>query len=285
MASLFEDLLGFGGAEDAYKAQSQAYLKYAQEGERRSDRLLDKMYKSYDRVADQGYSAYDKSADRFNQGVREATEQYEPYADTSAYEKRQALSGALGQEAQEAAYSDYRESPGVAWLRERGMAGINRNAAATGGLGSGNRYKALSEFNQGLALQDFQNYWNRLGELSNTSFSAAQNLGNLKYSAGLAGSDLEERRGQFATGIERERGALERDQIATGDQRYLDAVIGTGEAKANKEIAEGNQWSRIGGAGLAAVGAGFGESGPFNWRAAGTSFLGSPLMRPREDKD
>lgn len=93
-----------------------------------------------------------------------------------SFQMQQALSGAQGAEAQQAAYNQFVESPGVAFLRERGMRGIEQNAAASGNLFSGNTMKALSEFNQGLALQDFNNYYNRLGSLTGTSLNAAQAL-------------------------------------------------------------------------------------------------------------
>lgn len=90
-----------------------------------------------------------------------------------SFQMQQALSGAKGPEAQQAAYDQYVESPGVAFLRERGMRGVEQNAAAAGNLYSGNTLKALSQFNQGLALQDFNNYYNRLGSLTGVSSQAA----------------------------------------------------------------------------------------------------------------
>lgn len=96
-----------------------------------------------------------------------------------SFQMQQALSGALGADAQKEAYANYVESPGVSFLRERGMRGIEQNAAAGGSLYSGNTLKALSEFNQGLALQDFNNYYNRLGSLTGVSLNAAQALGGV----------------------------------------------------------------------------------------------------------
>jgi len=93
-----------------------------------------------------------------------------------AFKQQQALSGALGRDAQQTAYDAYAESPGVAFLRERGLRGIDRGAAAPGGndLFSGNVDKARIDYSQGLALQDFSNYWNRLGSVTGTGLAATQ---------------------------------------------------------------------------------------------------------------
>lgn len=93
-----------------------------------------------------------------------------------AFQRQQALSGALGPEAQREAFQQFEESPGVSFLREQGQRGIERQLSATGGLGGASRLKAISEFNQGLALQDFQNQFNRLGALTGVGLGAAQAL-------------------------------------------------------------------------------------------------------------
>jgi len=118
---------------------------------------------------------------------RAAQLQYQQFQDTKdvlnpfvegasgAYQLQQAQSGALGPEAQAAAFKGYKESPGVAWQREQGMRGLNQNLAATG-VGGGGRLKAISDYNQGLAMQDFSNQFNRLGATTGVGLNAAQAL-------------------------------------------------------------------------------------------------------------
>ncbi len=223
------------------------WKRYSQETDRQGDQQLERLWNSYDKIADEGYQAYDKSYDALNKGYNDAKSEFEPYAGTEAHELREALSGAMGPEAQEEAYANYRESPGVAWLRERGMSGVNRDAAATGSSSSGNRLKALSEFNQGLALQDFGSYWSRLGEMSGTSFDAARNIAALNEGQGLHNSSLEERRGAFGTQLGAERYGQDAAIRGRKDQAYLDAVMGTGESQANKTVADGNMWRGVAG--------------------------------------
>lgn len=122
-----------------------------------------------------------------------------PYATggNESFQRQQALSGALGPEAQTQAFQQYEESPGVAFQREQGLRGIGQNLSARGGLGGGNRLKAISEFNQGLALQDFQNQYNRLGAITQTGLSGAGALSG----AGLStASGVSQTLGQSARG-------------------------------------------------------------------------------------
>lgn len=88
-----------------------------------------------------------------------AEAQFDPFATEdpgAALNLLRAFSGAGGQLAQRRAFEGFEDSPGVAFLRERGLRGINRGAAAGGNLGSGRRLEALTQFSQGLALQDLQ---------------------------------------------------------------------------------------------------------------------------------
>jgi len=133
-----------------------------------------------------------------------------PYSEggLKAFEQQQALSGAEGPEAQQAAYDAYAESPGVAFARERGLRGIDRGAAAPGGndLFSGNVDKARIGYSQGLALQDFNNYWNRLGSVAGTGLAATQAIGGVGSQAAqgqaqaVSNAGLMTAQGQVAAG-------------------------------------------------------------------------------------
>ncbi|MCP4340186.1 MAG: hypothetical protein GY799_15165 [Desulfobulbaceae bacterium] len=116
----------------------------------------------------------------------EAKERMDPFIQggAGAYQQQQALSGALGPQAQEQAYADFRESPGVQFQREQGETAINRQAAATGGFGGATRLKELSRFNQGLAEQSINNRFNQLGAITGTGLGAAQALSGIGSAAG-----------------------------------------------------------------------------------------------------
>jgi hypothetical protein len=100
-----------------------------------------------------------------------------------------ALSGALGNAAQQEAMSTFMGSPGQQYLRDESERAIRRNAAATGGLGGANVQRALQENAIGLAAQDFDNSFNRLGSLSDRGLAASGQASGNTMNAGqlLAG--------------------------------------------------------------------------------------------------
>lgn len=62
--------------------------------------------------------------------------------------------------------SAFLQSPGYQFRRDEGTRGLERTAAARGGAFSGNALRALSEFNSGLASQEFGNYFNQLAGIA-----------------------------------------------------------------------------------------------------------------------
>jgi hypothetical protein len=100
---------------------------------------------------------------------------------------QQALSGALGPEAQAQAFANFQEDPGTEFLREQGLRLVTSGAGVSGNLGGGERLRELTKFSQGLALQDLGNRFNRLGAtsageqaLTARQQAAATNLGSLR---------------------------------------------------------------------------------------------------------
>jgi len=120
------------------------------------------------------------------QGVNQAAQTLSPYTQGGggAFNYQAALSGAMGPEAQAQAYAGYMESPGQSYLREMGEQAITRNASATGGLQGGNVLQELQRHGIGLAAQDFNDSFNRLGSLSQMGYGASQALGGIQANAG-----------------------------------------------------------------------------------------------------
>ncbi len=142
-------------------------------------------------------------------GLQGAETQLNPFAQggTRAFEQQQALSGALGSEAQQAAMDAFIASPGQDFLRSSGEQSINRQAATTGGLGGGAQLADLQAFGTGLAQQDFQNQFNRLGQLSQQGQQAATNLSQFGIGTGQSISDLISGTGQGIAGLQSSLGA------------------------------------------------------------------------------
>ena len=111
-------------------------------------------------------AASKEAREEFREQIDLAVSDVEPFVNREgglSLQKQQALSGALGPEAQSIAFQEFQESPNVAFLREQGLREIGSGAGAAGKLGGGDRLRELTKFSQGLALQDLQNQFNRLG--------------------------------------------------------------------------------------------------------------------------
>lgn len=78
-----------------------------------------------------------------------------------------------GQGVQNAAYLAFTKSPDYAFAFNQGLQALDRSAAAGGSLLSGGQAKAATEFGQGLASQQFGNYFNRLLSLGQMGQNAA----------------------------------------------------------------------------------------------------------------
>lgn len=114
-----------------------------------------------------------------------------------AHDLQAALSGALGPEAQQQAFSSYSSSPGVQFAQKEAERALLRNASATGGLGGGNVLRDLTQLAAGTAMQDFGNQFSRLGEVANRGYGAATTGAGLRGQEAQVQSGL----GQFAANI------------------------------------------------------------------------------------
>ena len=147
-----------------------------------------------------------------------AQEQAEPFrqAGLGALEQQQALLGLSGTEAQQQAFQAFQESPGQAFLRERGEQSLLRSSAAIGGLGGGQVRSALQQQGIGFAQQDLQNQLARLGtiagqgqavtsNIAQLGAGTAANVGNLLQAGGQAQASgilgAQQARGQFTSQI------------------------------------------------------------------------------------
>ena len=115
-------------------------------------------------------------------GQAQAQKQFEmqrndlgPYreAGLAPLQAQQALLGLQGQPAADAAMAQFQQSPGYQFQMDEGQRAVESSAAAQGLLRSGATLKALQERGQGLANQDFGNYYNRLMDLSRLGQNSA----------------------------------------------------------------------------------------------------------------
>jgi hypothetical protein len=117
---------------------------------------------------------------------------YSPYREggLSAWDKLMAVAGVKGLDAQKSAYDDFRDSPGVDFLKERGVQAIDRSATAGGSLRSGRTLIDLDRFGQGLAEQSFGDWKNDLRYLSDTGYNASGASANARMGTAARVGDL-----------------------------------------------------------------------------------------------
>jgi hypothetical protein len=80
--------------------------------------------------------------------------------------------------------SQFAASPDYSFALQQGTQAMQRAAAAGGTLISGGQLKAGQEFGQGLATQQFGNYYNRLLSLAQIGQSAASGVSNAALTTG-----------------------------------------------------------------------------------------------------
>lgn len=121
------------------------------------------------------------------QGVG-ALDRYNELGQDSA-QQQAALTGALGPEAQQAAYAQYQSSPAMQYQMEQMQRATEQSAAARGGLMGGNVLKELQRNASGIASQDYQNQFNNMSQVTNTGLQAGGQIGQLRgQQAGILGN-------------------------------------------------------------------------------------------------
>lgn len=125
--------------------------------------------------ADKAAKAQQNAAD---QATRESARQYDqtrqdlmPWMDAG----RNALVGL--QQVQAGDFSGFRADPGYQWSQQQGLQALDRSAAARGSLFSGGADADRIAFGQGLASQQFGDWYNRQAALAGVGQTTANQLG------------------------------------------------------------------------------------------------------------
>lgn len=181
-----------------------------------------------------------------------------------------ALAGALGGQAQQQAMDRFMGSPGQQYLLDESERAIRRNAAATGGLGGANVQRALQENAIGLAAQDFDNAFNRLGTVSDRGLAAGGQVAGNQMAAGNALAGLAQGAGNIAAQMAYGTG----NNLASGRTRAGEMIAGnlqdTSSNLSNLMYGQGRDMSNVigqGGSNLAQLLAGAGKD-TFNAESA-----------------
>jgi hypothetical protein len=167
--------------------------------------------------------------------VAAARAELQPFreAGLGALDQQQSILGLQGADAQQASFDAFQDSPGQAFLRERGEKALLRNQSAIGGLGGGNIRSALNQQGIGFANQQFGDFQNRLAGLAGGSQTATNQRGQLTTQGAQIGSNISGRIGQSLAGAGQARssGILAEQQgnaSAAGNILGLGATAATG---------------------------------------------------------
>lgn len=107
-------------------------------------------------------------------------------------------------------YSAFYNSPDYAFARDEGMRGIERTAAARGGIASGNTLASLARFNSGLATQNYGNYVNRLSALGGVGQTSSEGLADRRNQLAInVGNNAISGAGSRASGIQQRSAGLQ----------------------------------------------------------------------------
>lgn len=88
-------------------------------------------------------------------------------------------------------WSGFQNTPDYAFTRDQSLQALERGAAARGGFMGGGADADRMQLANGLAAQQFGNYWNRLAGMAGQGQSSAQQLGGLGANmAGNIGNNL-----------------------------------------------------------------------------------------------
>jgi hypothetical protein len=210
--------VGAIGARSAAKAQVRA-------GEQAVD--------SNERVAQMQIDAQKEMFDKQNR-------LQQPYRSAGEYGLSQIRNGMStgGQFTKQFGMKDYEADPGYAFRLAEGLKGINANAAARGGLISGNALKAAARYGQQMGSEEYQNAFNRyqvnrsnqlnpLMSLAGIGQTATNTLGNAASQQGAAVSNALGQMGQSNANAYGDMGNA-RASGYVGMGNALNSAVGTG---------------------------------------------------------
>lgn len=116
----------------------------------------------------------------------------------STLEEAQKFANANGTTTGGTPYGGFKATPGYDFRLQSGNDSINALAGARGGLNSGATMKALADYNQGMASQEYGNYLARLSGLTDMGASAAAGQAGANNAFAQGGSNALANKGNAA---------------------------------------------------------------------------------------
>jgi hypothetical protein len=157
----------------------------------------------------------------------------------------------------------FKADPGYAFRMSEGMKGLERSAAARGGLLSGSMLKGIQRFGQDLGSQEYQNAFNRYQAERQARLNPLQSLAGVGQTTsqqlGAAGTQMAGNVGNLMTG-----GAAARASGYVGGANALTQGLGTYlNYSQGQQLMNRLAMPRVGGGGVG--GGGYMPSSPYNF--------------------
>lgn len=138
-------------------------------------------------------------------------QQYLPAGGQAIQTQADLLMGGGSPESRQA-YNNYLNSVGYQHQLQTGQQAITGSRAASGLLGSGSTARALTQYGQNLATQNFNNYLSQLGGVAQQGLQAGGMIGQAGTTGGVAGANYIQQGGQQAAAAR----ASGREQLMSG---------------------------------------------------------------------
>ena len=166
------------------------------------------------KAAEDAGQAQSEAADRARAAIakstKEATKRLDPYADTGKAARftladlaGQSYTGKKGsiEDARSRAMEGFYKDPGYDWAMEQGSRARLYGQAASGRLHTGETEREMTDFGQGLANQQYQNWLKNLGGLSTTGYQASTQQGMFGVAGGRQEAAILDRQGAYNASI------------------------------------------------------------------------------------
>ena len=158
-----------------------------------------------EQAASQAAAAAKYATDVQQQMFNKQIELQTPWREAGVNALTQMQGGAYGLPGAFTGKVDLTQDPGYAFRLSEGMKGLERSAAARGGLMGGAQMKAMEKYGQGMASQEYQNAYQRALD----AYNSQMNLSNVGYNrlASMAGlgqtssNQLSSAAGQYGSNI------------------------------------------------------------------------------------
>lgn len=139
--------------------------------------------------------------------------------------------------------SSIQDSVAYQWRLGQGMQGLDRSAAARGGLFGGGHQTDLMNYGQGMASQEYDSQWNRLAGLASMGQNAAVGAGHMGQANANAIGNLYGQIGQAQAGS-----AINQANAWSNFGNSLAGLAGNymGQRQTSYQAPATNQWSGTG---------------------------------------